>query len=592
MKIKWFSVVRLSGLLLVLLYHFFQTKFPGGFIGVDVLFTFSGYLVTALFLDEYAKTGEIDLLGFARRRFYRLLPPLVLMLLLIMPLTLLVKPDFVAGIGQQLMAALGFMTNIYELLTGGNYESQFIPHLFLHTWSLAVEVHFYLFWGVTCFILSRRGFSKSQFRGLLFFLSLGLFALSFVSLFVRTFFTSDFSSLYFSSLSRSFAFFLGGLYASLTGIAETTERFQKNSKHWSRQRTLLQILGSLAMLGLLSTLLEFNHQVTYLFGFILASFFTCLLIYNTRVLHEQTPQVTEPSWLTRLSELSYGIFLFHWPLYVIFSQLLPQLVAVGLTLVLSLLLAQLSVSVVEPLVAGKSVTLGGQSISLSSHQKPILAILGGLFAITLGITFTAPKVGEFEQNLLISSLHQSNTGLYQTHNQTAGDAAAISDVLVIGDSVTLRASQSMSVTLSSAQIDASVSRSFNDAYEIFQNHIKNQTLPKTVVIAVGVNSVYNYQADIDQFVANLPAGHRLVLVTPYNIKDGRVPAVRDYELKLAEQHEYISVADWYKVATETPEIWQGTDGVHFSDANSQGADLYAKTIQEAIAQVAKQPAKP
>ena len=59
MRIKWFSLVRITGLLLVLLYHYFQGVFPGGFIGVDIFFTFSGFLITALLIDEFAKKKEI-----------------------------------------------------------------------------------------------------------------------------------------------------------------------------------------------------------------------------------------------------------------------------------------------------------------------------------------------------------------------------------------------------------------------------------------------------------------------------------------------------------------------------------------------------
>ena len=80
MRIKWFSMVRVTGLLLVLFYHFFKTAFPGGFIGVDIFFTFSGYLITALLIDEYSRSKKIDLLGFYKRRFYRIVPPLILMI--------------------------------------------------------------------------------------------------------------------------------------------------------------------------------------------------------------------------------------------------------------------------------------------------------------------------------------------------------------------------------------------------------------------------------------------------------------------------------------------------------------------------------
>lgn len=64
MRVKWFSLVRITGLLLVLLYHFFQKAFPGGFIGVDIFFTFSGFLITSLLIDEFARDKDIDVKGF------------------------------------------------------------------------------------------------------------------------------------------------------------------------------------------------------------------------------------------------------------------------------------------------------------------------------------------------------------------------------------------------------------------------------------------------------------------------------------------------------------------------------------------------
>ena len=116
MRIKWFSFVRITGLLLVLVYHFFKPVLPGGFVGVDVFFTFSGYLITALLIDEFARDTRIGLVAFLKRRFYRIVPPLVGMVLVVTPLALLVRNDFTAGIAQQAAAAVGFVTNYYEIL--------------------------------------------------------------------------------------------------------------------------------------------------------------------------------------------------------------------------------------------------------------------------------------------------------------------------------------------------------------------------------------------------------------------------------------------------------------------------------------------
>lgn len=147
---------------------------------------------------------------FFKRRFYRIVPPLVLMILLTIPFTFLIKKDFIANIGSQITAVLGFTTNIYEILTGSSYESQFIPHLFVHTWSLAIEVHFYLLWGVFVWLLARRKETQKQLRGLLFLISLGIFAISFLSMFIRSFMTSNFfPDLFFESFSQFSLLFRG-----------------------------------------------------------------------------------------------------------------------------------------------------------------------------------------------------------------------------------------------------------------------------------------------------------------------------------------------------------------------------------------------
>lgn len=152
------------------------------------------------------------------------------MILLVMPFTFLVKSDFVASIGRQIAATIGFTTNIYEILTGSSYESQFIPHLFVHTWSLAIEVHFYLLWGLGVWYLAKKNYDDKQFRSLLFMVSGLIFIMSFLYMFIRAFFVSNFSLIYFSSLAHIFPFFLGAMFATISGIKDTTVRFQKKCK--------------------------------------------------------------------------------------------------------------------------------------------------------------------------------------------------------------------------------------------------------------------------------------------------------------------------------------------------------------------------
>ena len=171
MRIKWFSLIRVTGLICVLLYHFFQMRYTGGFIGVDIFFTFSGYLITALALDEFSRSNKFRLGDFYYRRIMRILPPLLLMIAFVLPFTLLVSKDYITDLPKQLAAAVGFSTNIFEINTGGTYESRFIPHLFVHTWSLAIEVQFYLVWGFILYLLTKITPNVKKFRIRVFFAS-------------------------------------------------------------------------------------------------------------------------------------------------------------------------------------------------------------------------------------------------------------------------------------------------------------------------------------------------------------------------------------------------------------------------------------
>ncbi|EGJ26900.1 acyltransferase family protein [Streptococcus porcinus] len=592
MRIKWFSFIRVTGLLLVLLYHFFKNSFPGGFIGVDIFFTFSGFLITALLIDEYSKNNKIDLIGFYRRRFYRIVPPLVLMVLLVMPFTFLVKSDFVASIGHQIAATLGFTTNLYEIWTGSSYESQFIPHLFVHTWSLAIEVHFYLLWGLLVWYLGKQKNQDKQFRGLLFAVSAAFFLISFVTMFARAFFVNNFSLIYFSSIAHIFPFFIGSMFATISGIKDTTIRFQKNVRLWPRKYVIGVMAGAFVLLFLLTLSLNFNHIITYLFGFILASLFTAVMIYAARVLNDQTPDVEEPKVVTYIADVSYGVYLFHWPFYIIFTQLMSNWLAVSLTTFFSFLFASLSYYVVEPLIAGKTPNLFGLKLDLKPYVKWFALGALALLLVTLGRSMMAPTVGKFETDLLVGGLQQSQSSMNRTHTLAAGDANALSDISIIGDSVALRSQSAFTKIMPAAQLDAAVSRNFSQAYEILDNRIKSRSLSKTTVLAVGVNSLDNYKSDLQAFIKDLPKGSRLVIVSPYNANNlTQVAEVRNYELTLAKKYSYVTVADWYKEAVANPDIWVGTDGVHYSNTDTKGAELYVTTIKNTVEKAAKLHAK-
>ena len=570
-----------------------------GFIGVDIFFTFSGFLITSLLIDEFARNKGIDIKGFLRRRFYRIVPPLVLMILVVMPFTLLIRRDFVAGIGTQIAAAFGFMTNFYEILSGGNYESQFIPHLFVHTWSLALEMHYYILWGLATWYLAKKSKNIGQFRGVIFLVSSALFFISFLSMFVRGFFSSNFSVIYFSSFTHIFPFFVGSVLATVSGVSDLGAPFRKIEQALDLKKTFYLLGGSFVALLLLTFLLRFDNLLTYLFGFLLATVFSVVMILATRVLHEKTPHVDEPPIITFIADTSYGVYLFHWPFYIIFSQLMSNGLAVLLTTILSFVFAAGSFYLLEPTLAGTEPKVFGLKMNIKQITIPVFYSLIPCTLITLIIMMTAPKIGAFEENLLVNGLNQADNKMQITRTQvdhaTASQYNVTKGTTVIGDSVALRASEWLKQAMPEAQVDAAVSRNLASGLEVYQTDISNKVLLENVVLALGANTVDNYESLLNQFIAKLPKGHRLILVTPYDGRtahDGTSIAVktRQYELELAKKYDYVFVADWYQVAIEHPEIWYGTDYVHFGSESTtitKGGELYAQTVKQTIEEATK-----
>jgi peptidoglycan/LPS O-acetylase OafA/YrhL len=143
-EIAWMNSARAVAIIVIIVYHMFAPHLSGGFLGVDVLFAMSGYLTTILLVRQGEIDGGINYAGFIKKRFKRLFPAMATMLLVALPLSLLISPDFRVEIRQEVASILGWLPNYYEISTGASYENSLLPHLFVHTWTLGVEMQFYV----------------------------------------------------------------------------------------------------------------------------------------------------------------------------------------------------------------------------------------------------------------------------------------------------------------------------------------------------------------------------------------------------------------------------------------------------------------
>ena len=637
MRIKWLGLVRVLGLAMVLVYHFFKNLLPGGFFGVDLFFTLSGYLTTALIVEEFRKSGGFQCFAFFKRRFLRIFPSLFLSVIITLPFALLISPDFTGGIARQAAGALGFVTNYLEILSGGSYEAQLLPHLYIHTWSLALEMHYYILWGLACLAaaalvwLSVKN-RKHHPRALKLALAVpavilaGLCWWNMRRLFAGS--PGNPTKAYFDSLSHALPFFTGSAAGALFGInieEKTAAKLNNRLCLFASIAAMALSAGGLVSMGVF---FSFTEKKTYQYGFALAALLAVIIICAARVLHETTPKIKrDPRAVAFFADTSYGIYLFHWPLYIVFGNVISRnWLASLLTLMLSLGLAAMTFYGIEPLLHGKRLWEKHKAMKIFYPAAAMLCLFG--LTGSVQVIARAPTVTGLEMPIMVGNIYQDAESAAALYGRAAAipaepvkdrdkapfwaDAAhdpSLADldwtpavriysipggVSFLGDSVALGADRLLRETIPDSTIDMEVSRKLGMGREILREWQDEGSLREYVVIALGTNDGTEALVHLDAILEELPAGCRVVLVTPYlskpeiGIDDREIAA---YYRKLAQTLPYVTAADWAGAVAGRPELL-GADGYHLNHSNSKAAQLYADVVLEGIAEAAGKEGKP
>jgi len=481
--------MRAYGVLLVLVYHFFPAVLPGGFVGVDIFFVVSGYLITSLLIREFESSGKLKLLDFYRRRWRRLFPAILVMLLVFVALSLLISPDFRVDITRQSAAALSWMTNSYELAMGQSYEAQLLPHLFIHTWTLSIEMQYYLIWGAIVFAVllvfglvgratKRPGGSSSQKsssvsgsqksssgsgsqnelagtstnRSLLLRVTLAAIAVVLATISVVAMQNAaagvrDPSVAYLSTLSHLFPLMIGSMFACFGGFAPYKPQL---SAPVFKPVSLVVIALGVATLAFVALTFSFQDPRTYQFGILLVSLVAAAILYLARLWQDLS---SKPEWrFTNYVGLrSYSIYLYHWPLMIIATQLAQQLGAApavaalwagAFGIPLTFLAAELSYRWVEqPFrvrrrserednLAGKhgsaSSKLTGKHELASKLQPLLIAKISTvvlLCILSIGAFMSAPQITSIEASLRQGAQSLSISNIENAYERTQQEVA-------------------------------------------------------------------------------------------------------------------------------------------------------------------------
>lgn len=297
--------LRGLALLGVLLFHA-DGALPGGYLGVDLFFVLSGYLITSLLLREHADKGRIDLYAFWVRRCRRLFPALLsLMPAIAIYGRFFARPEDLHTLRNEALASLGYVANWHAIFGNRSYWQLFAaPSPLEHTWSLSIEEQFYVAWPLLSTVLLRRRGPRA-----LLWLALALSAASMAAM-LLLYAPGQTSRAYLGTDTRMTAILAGAALATL---------LPPGSPSLASRTRLLDVLGALAAIGLAVAWCKLpgTHPFLYHGGFWLTELAVLVLIACA---------VAGPaSWvaralsappLTLLGTISYGVYLWHWPVYV------------------------------------------------------------------------------------------------------------------------------------------------------------------------------------------------------------------------------------------------------------------------------------
>ena len=619
--------LRAVAVIAVIFYHANHSWLEGGFLGVEVFFVISGYLITLLLLAESTRTGRINLRDFWLRRARRLLPALWTLLVGVTTYVAIFRRSELGNLRGDVVAGFTYVTNWFQIHTGSSYFSNFGYVPLRHLWSLAVEEQFYLLWPLLMFVVMKVGRRRLPVVGFLFLLSsIGIAVLcavvyrtgpidditqtpgQYISFLGRDVSRIDFA--YLSTITRMGGLFLGA------ALAMWWRPWSVARARIANRGAALDTIGLLGLAGLGVMMWRFQNVVAgteegargydllYRGGFFLVGLASVAVIaavtHPTAVLGRVVLGNKVFVWV---GQRSYGLYLYHWAIFQFSRKLAgneltwPQFVGL---MAITLVVTELSYRVIETPVRKGAVSRwlrswrGAETPDRQRHRTRMVVagVLVSAFPVFAIVNLSTAKLQLDDITQSLVDAQDATTDLMSkptdtTVTQSTDPASSTSivvpttqpaariEVLAIGDSVMLGAAPEMSKY--GITVDAKKSRPFKAALEIV-NYVKSiGALGDEVVIHLGTNSGTTSDT-MDAIFTALSGVKKVVVLT--NAVPGHKWEEENNSLirALPDKFPNVSVVDWKLLVDPNPD-WVYDDGTHL---RPRGQIAYTEAVMAAL----------
>lgn len=560
--------LRALAVIAVLLYHLGFSWIPGGFLGVDLFFVISGYVITRLLLDSIQRSGGLDLRGFYAGRIRRLLPPLLFMLVITAIFVGVWAPDSMRRFLTDAPFALTGLMNWWLVFKEQDYFEIFgRPPLLQHTWSLGVEAQYYLVWPlILLFVLKVFGKKVIPTAALAIATFSGI-ALFLASVRADISATQDISHVYFGTDTHSIGLFLGSALA----VSWIPQNLRMNIE--KRAQDFIDFIGVFGLIGILASFLFIQEAdpTAYRIAFPLVGIFGSAIIMS--VVHPASrfaPLLQHP-FLVWIGERSYAIYLWHW---IVFQVTRPAQDLTGSTWALYLFrilvvfaLADISQRWIEVPVRNGAISnwLRGMKYRTKEVQRRQKAT-AGLTILALIATITVVS------NNAITIADRNNAVVKQMFkDDQVATISKIDGLWVVGDSVILGIRNELESKEHIGLINARVGRQAGELLEVIKKDKAKMQGMKTVINLGNNNRLVDTEvAEIFFELKDQPLVVVVNTAVPRTWRDENNQLIQREAMNYAN----IKIVDWALKSENHPEYF-APDGVHLIPA---GISAYVAEI--------------